>query len=346
MATYSRIQSLYDVLKVTPDAPFGVIRAAYRSLSQRAHPDLHGGDDASVAHMTELNNAYATLSDPARRRAHDAELEYAFARDNARGRTASSETGWAESFMRQPADAHVRSSPLSFFWYRRVELFLRARRWYLCALALGLVGIIGWLMRMEPAPQVLPFLGPPLVLLTAPSIDHMSAYDASSATIHASGEASRPADRAVDSRPPHGASVERYLRPVADPYGQPWPTVAGYIGGRPILVDDALGVIVLDNRQGAADVFAKIVEIVGKNIYVRRSVFVPAHAVFIATSIDFGRYDVRYQELSSGRYAKSRIIRIERLQQGDRVIPMRIAVPLADLGKTAPAACEIAEEEF
>lgn len=60
----------YSVLHVQPDAPVEIIKASYRTLMQRLrhHPDL-GGDHATAA---LLNEAYAVLTDPARRAAYDA----------------------------------------------------------------------------------------------------------------------------------------------------------------------------------------------------------------------------------------------------------------------------------
>jgi curved DNA-binding protein CbpA len=62
----------YDTLKVSRDAPIEVIRAAYRVLSQKCHPDRHPADPAAADTMGLLNKAYEVLSDPERRRAHDA----------------------------------------------------------------------------------------------------------------------------------------------------------------------------------------------------------------------------------------------------------------------------------
>jgi len=51
------------------------IRAAYRLLSKRHHPDLHGGAPEAMLRTQELNAAHEILSDPARRRSYDRELE-------------------------------------------------------------------------------------------------------------------------------------------------------------------------------------------------------------------------------------------------------------------------------
>lgn len=65
------IQTHYDNLKVARDAPPEVIRAAYRVLSQKYHPDRNQGDPGAARAMQIINAAYTALSDPATRRAHD-----------------------------------------------------------------------------------------------------------------------------------------------------------------------------------------------------------------------------------------------------------------------------------
>lgn len=61
----------YDVLKVAHDAPPEVIRAAYRALSQKFHPD-HNPDDPNAARIMAIVNAsYEVLSDPGKREAYD-----------------------------------------------------------------------------------------------------------------------------------------------------------------------------------------------------------------------------------------------------------------------------------
>jgi DnaJ domain len=63
----------YDNLKVTRGAPAEVIRAAYKALSQRYHPDKNTSPDAQRI-MRIINEAYAVLGDPERRKAYDREL--------------------------------------------------------------------------------------------------------------------------------------------------------------------------------------------------------------------------------------------------------------------------------
>lgn len=59
--------NLYEVLGVAKDATPEQIKKAFRGKASRAHPD-HGG---SEERMAALNDAYAVLSDPERRKLYD-----------------------------------------------------------------------------------------------------------------------------------------------------------------------------------------------------------------------------------------------------------------------------------
>jgi curved DNA-binding protein CbpA len=66
-----KVRTHYDNLKVARDAPPEVIRAAYKSLSQKYHPDRNAGDPKASRTMAIINAAYRVLSDPDLRRKHD-----------------------------------------------------------------------------------------------------------------------------------------------------------------------------------------------------------------------------------------------------------------------------------
>ena len=66
-----RIRTHYDNLKVAPDAPIEAIRAAYRLLCKKYHPDQNRHNPDAHRIMSLVNRSYQVLSDPERRRAHD-----------------------------------------------------------------------------------------------------------------------------------------------------------------------------------------------------------------------------------------------------------------------------------
>jgi curved DNA-binding protein CbpA len=67
----ARIHTHYDNLKVARNAPPEVIRAAYKTLSQKYHPDRNPGNQDAIRIIQIINSAYDVLSDPVKRREHD-----------------------------------------------------------------------------------------------------------------------------------------------------------------------------------------------------------------------------------------------------------------------------------
>jgi serine/threonine protein kinase len=68
-STAAPIVDYYEILQVTPRATENVIQAAYRALAKIHHPDFT--PDTQGQAMRLINEAYHTLSDPARRSAYD-----------------------------------------------------------------------------------------------------------------------------------------------------------------------------------------------------------------------------------------------------------------------------------
>ncbi len=69
------MKDFYNILGVIRTAEDIVIKAAYRALAQRYHPDKFTESSAEAQRrMQELNEAYETLSDPEKRSAYDSYL--------------------------------------------------------------------------------------------------------------------------------------------------------------------------------------------------------------------------------------------------------------------------------
>lgn len=72
----AKFRTHYDNLKVSRSAPPEVIKAAYRVLSQKYHPDLNQSDSKANDIMQIINEAYGILSDPKKREEHDKWIAY------------------------------------------------------------------------------------------------------------------------------------------------------------------------------------------------------------------------------------------------------------------------------
>ncbi len=61
----------YELLGVARDADGGTIKAAYRKLALKYHPDRNPGDPEAEDTFKKVNEAYAVLSDPEKRQRYD-----------------------------------------------------------------------------------------------------------------------------------------------------------------------------------------------------------------------------------------------------------------------------------
>jgi len=59
----------WAVLGLDPGADAANLKRAFREQARRCHPDLHGSDPVAEERFKQVNEAYAVLSDPRRRRA-------------------------------------------------------------------------------------------------------------------------------------------------------------------------------------------------------------------------------------------------------------------------------------
>lgn len=105
------MEDFYAVLGVSRRADDVVIKAAYRALSQRYHPDKVPFEQrkAANARMSEINRAYDVLGDASRRRQYDEQL------------------GGQEFEHAEPHDAEGRASfPIIPRAFRRLSVLLSA----------------------------------------------------------------------------------------------------------------------------------------------------------------------------------------------------------------------------
>jgi molecular chaperone DnaJ len=70
MATAPK-QDYYELLGVARKAPVKEIRAAYRKLARKYHPDLNPGDKSSEEKFKQIQEAYEVLSDTKKRQTYD-----------------------------------------------------------------------------------------------------------------------------------------------------------------------------------------------------------------------------------------------------------------------------------
>ena len=325
-----KIHTHYDNLKVARLAPQEVIRAAYKALSQKYHPDKNPGDEKAARIMAILNSAYGTLSDPQRRREHDEwiaaeewEIEWLESthheegkgRDGrAKGHAQSHEHAWAQDVP--PPKGKPR---------RGLQPVWRNWRWWLSLLVCLLLGWLGALLMLDTSQLV------PAALATA-----WSGLARDGAQPHAPAPSAAPPSSkgeavAVDSwavgkpyapEPPEAKSPEirvlavsqlslKAIPPACDgtgkaesaalvaPNGEPWPTHSGYVDGFLIGNKGEELAISIDNSHNAAPMFVKLYDTERRSNV--RYLYILANDKLLVEQLSAGKYEVRYQAVGPGQ---------------------------------------------
>jgi len=144
------MDDFYRTLRVSPRADEATIKAAYRRLARRVHPDVNPGYGATER-MKALNEAYAVLRDPVRRQAYDRE------------RLSLILGGASLSAPSPPAYAPV-------MWDDDEPLAEARDRWRVVVRAIGtllaLIGIVSLLIPSKPLPAPRAGPEPPAIIQT------------------------------------------------------------------------------------------------------------------------------------------------------------------------------------
>lgn len=265
----NKIHTHYDNLKVSRNAPAEVIRAAYKALSQKYHPDKNQGDDKAARIMAILNSAYETLSDPQRRKEHD---EWIAAEEW--------EIAWLESTDEKEAEAVADQG-------RRYRPSRDPKWWLVLAVCVALGWGAATLAQMQF--HLIPESQPAAVQ--------------ASAAVRTPTPSAAPAPKlefkANLSAHIHLAGAEQLCalpqRPETAPNGEFWPAKSAYIEGYKLGNGGGDTRLLLDNSANANDALVVLYD-QEKHLAVRH-VFLRAHEKFNLEDLAPARYQVQQQAL-------------------------------------------------
>lgn len=82
----------YNILGIKQGAEDTQVKAAYRKLAKKYHPDAHPGDRECEVRFREITEAYTILSDPKKRKKYDEELSKAQSNNSNKGRETRQQT--------------------------------------------------------------------------------------------------------------------------------------------------------------------------------------------------------------------------------------------------------------
>jgi len=298
----AKIHTHYDNLKVSRHAPQEVIRAAYKALSQKYHPDKNPGDERAARIMAIVNTAYNILSDPVRRKEHDdwiASEEW--------------EVEWLESSHGD--DGREKPRGEAHWEPRRVEAparwrFLLAPRWWGGMLAFFAAGVGLAALLVDP-PKVLPsalaWAGKPPAAATAGTPnsppDPLGADTSNDGWARPAGQSDAPADiKALGVTqlvvPARAPDCDTDLQSQVSPNGDPWPTQSGYIDSFPVGNQGEEMQILIDNSNNPSPVLVKVYDLDRRSNV--RHAYVLGRARFLVDKLSAGKYEVRYQNILVG----------------------------------------------
>jgi curved DNA-binding protein CbpA len=329
------MRTYYDVLQVSESAAEDVIRAAYRVLAKRLHPDLNGGDTNSRLEMQLLNESYAVLSDPNRRREYNQILAAKRSRPEPTSRSSANQNqsppvapSQSGSTAQARTDSGRGSSP------RHAKGTSSSGRFGGVLVAIAAFAFLLWLAiaqngeKKSTGPRYQSY--PPTVndqldnAKTSPTKERpnfgkrdleqlQTLFDEVGRDKEARRARAVVPEAVVEPSSYQAvvpaAPVERakptYQRPTRSPAGTPWPQFAAYVEGYSILAKGGLSRVTVDNSANPSDVFVKLVRIAPNVAYPVRACFIPAFSQFTFESVDADHYDVRYRDLSDGGFMKT-----------------------------------------
>lgn len=267
--TNSKPHTHYDNLRVSRNAPEEVIRAAYRALAQKYHPDVNSDPDASRI-MTIINQSYAVLSDPTKRAAHDRWIAVAES-------TTTSSTPPTEPT--RPTEDGASSSN----GYKRTSVWRRVVAWwptYVIAIAYALYAVEQNGPSNSPAQLPLPSTPEatkPTPLVTQPGLPLPSVP-------------AQPVTKLADSASPTETGTS-----FVAPNGRKYPLVAGHIDGYPKKRGGGLCSLTVDNTAGGTPAFVRL-WVLGSRSEAVRTIYVAEGKSFKISGLQPGTYDVRYAD--------------------------------------------------
>lgn len=273
-----KINTHYDNLKVARNAPIEVIRAAYKILSQKYHPDRNPDKPDAVRIMAIINASFDVLSDSDKRKQHDIWI-------------AGQESGQAvqnKNYQNpQPTKVPQTTTPIN---YKSIASHV-LRHWLLYGTAV----IVIW-VNLTDKPRSSPSGLEPYIAKPSPR-DLLRDADVFGSP-----------STANNNKPTASPAYEGFLYA---PNGATWPTVAGYVKGYKKLNTAGLSSVTVDNTQNNSNVFVKLVSLSGANAYPARQFFIPAYGKFKVINVTSGSYDVRYRDLATGSLSRSESFRLE-----------------------------------
>lgn len=302
-----KFRTHYDNLKVSKDAPPEVIRAAYRSLCQKYHPDKNQNDQEAKKIMTIINGSYATLSDAVQKRIHDEWIASMERKSNQSSDDTQTKPQNSAPFITKPfiflAMSHIRS-----IW-----------GWYVFLVGIIFLVLVNQITPKQPpvATQYEADASPPPKLtpvdydpFVKPVVEQ--SFREFNGTLDAVNHdpSDEPLVGSYKSKPSDAAKGFT----ATNEKGKPWPQSSGYIHGYKRLYVNGLSNVIVDNSRNDSAVFLKLFSLKSNQPLAIRVIYIKTGGKFTLTNVPAGNYDIRYQNLVSGDFSKTDPFNLSEIQ--------------------------------
>lgn len=322
----------YDILKVAPDAPPEIIKAAYRALCQKHHPDKFT-DETQKAKATQIialiNQAYQVLSNPRSRADCDSHL----------AKQQDSQPKYDEQRIYRHEQAQKTSPAVvinvdadglfGFFgkiiagvlgmiiaiinnikkaFHALINMIIIILRWLCIAVIISFIGTILFVVASHIFDLPTPF--EQSSGNTSTSHNNHSTHDATSDDAKKLAEAAKNGADAMNTsknntKATNAITPTNKPKHLYAPNGKKFPSTAGYVQGYPKLHMDGLSTLTIENDQNDSAIFGKLIYLDGSEPKAVRHFYIPAWGGLILRDITAGNYDVRYKDLESGIISKT-----------------------------------------
>lgn len=323
-----KVHTHYDNLKVARTAPPEVIRAAYRALSQRFHPDRNPGNLEATRIMQVVNAAYEVLSDPRKRAEHDRWIAEQEAQATSKGSAAFTPPPRpARPSEPDAANVHAEHPDPPPVWEKarmdedmRVKVNRATNQVILgvwAGLLLMLVAVYFWedMKRSEREERAARAQASAPKSPAAPKVSADQFLDAPA-------PASKLIEAARYRTPVNRLSADEYLD--QPPTGSPKPNQAaslprqtGYVAGKPVLNQSGRSTLTVDNSRNGTAVHVKLFSIAqGKPV---REFVISERSQFTLENLTAGRYDLRFRDLVTNSLSRMDEFSIDEYEDSEGV---------------------------
>ncbi len=364
------IHTYYDILMVSRNASQEVIRAAFKSLCQKYHPDRNSHPNAERI-IQQCNEAYSILSNSVERTKYDKQLLDYEKKVNHTYREKSYSQFQDESSSGTPERKNntvVINIPDSISLSGIKTKFRNSSFNIPDSTKSNIKGFSDLIAKIMIA-IVITFISLIAILLIYEyyidnSNSSNAAYDISvaqqgvqdaqdelnEAALYSdeypdySYEADTPESLYNDTSEVQQVSTPNHVTHA--PNGQLFPSSAGYVAGYPQLNNNGASKLTIDNSQNAEAIFGKLYYLDSIEPQAVRHFYIQGGGGFNLRNISAGNYDVRYKDIENGSISKSERMLIEEYEDYDGIRFSNISMTLYKVSNGNMETYSIPESEF